>query len=1082
MKKLPLLISIAALPLLGYAITPLWMRDAKISPDGTTIAFCYKGDIWTVPTAGGEAKRLTASTTYEAVPVWSPDSKQIAYQSDRNGSFDIYVMPAKGGTSTRLTFNSANETPEAFTPDGKHVLFSAAIQDPAESATFPSGRQTELYQVSVKGGEAIKQVLGTPAQMLSFVPGANGKFIYQDSKGMENEWRKHHTSSVARDIRLYDPASGKHTKITTNAGEDRNPVAADADTYYFLSERDGGSMNVYSGSISGASQPKALTAFKTHPVRFLSRSDNGMLCFTYNGELYTLKPGAKPAKVKVDLIDPAEDETYRKSVAKLSEMSVAPDGKSIAFISRGEVFVTSVDYNTTKQITHTPQAEKHVSWGDDSKSLYYTSERDGKYAIYKATMAREDDPNFANSTVIKEEEVFSSDSHERTVPKVSPDGKKLAFVLDRNKLAVKDLKSGKVNILDNGDLTAQYNGEITYAWSPDSKWIVMEGVDNHHDPYYDIILINAKDGSKTNLTQSGYFDVSPRFTADGNAIIFASDRYGMRNHASWGSMNDVMIVFLNQKAYDKFKMNKEDADLYADSEKKAKKDEKDKADDKKDKDKDKDKDKKDDSKDIEVELDGITDRVIRLTPFSSSLTDAFITADNDKLFFISSDADDENMLWEMDLRKGNVSMSKTIASGLNAFETSADGKTVFILGSKMNKFAPASGKLTPVTYSATMTIDPAAERAFMYENAIREEAARFYDTKMHGVDWKALTDNYRKFLPHINNNYDFAEMMSELLGELNVSHTGAGFTGSMAKKIDSTANLGLLYDLTFQGDGLKVAEVVMRSPFDRADSKVKPGVIVKKINGEEITPSNDYTILLTGLSGKKTLISLYDPETKEEWDEVVKPISNGAMNQLLYRRWVAARAADVDRWSNGRLGYVHIQSMSDPSFRTMYADVLGKYNDREGIVIDVRNNGGGRMHEDIEVLFSGQKYLTQVVRGKDACDMPSRRWNKPSIMVTCEACYSNAHGTPWVYQHQGLGKVVGMPVPGTMTSVNWVTMQDPDLYFGIPVVGYRTAEGYYLENHQLTPDIIVDNAPETVVKGEDTQLHTAVDELLKSLK
>ncbi len=166
----------------------------------------------------------------------------------------------------------------------------------------------------------------------------------------------------------------------------------------------------------------------------------------------------------------------------------------------------------------------------------------------------------------------------------------------------------------------------------------------------------------------------------------------------------------------------------------------------------------------------------------------------------------------------------------------------------------------------------------------------------------------------------------------------------------------------------------------------------------------------------------------------------------------------------------------------VYADILGKYNHCEGIVIDTRFNGGGRLHEDIEILFSGKKYFTQVIRGVEACDMPSRRWNKPSIMVQCEANYSNAHGTPWVYKHRGIGKLVGAPVPGTMTSVNWETLQDPSMYFGIPVVGYRLPDGSYLENKQLDPDVHVLNTPEGVVKGEDTQLRTAVEVLLKELK
>ena len=214
------------------------------------------------------------------------------------------------------------------------------------------------------------------------------------------------------------------------------------------------------------------------------------------------------------------------------------------------------------------------------------------------------------------------------------------------------------------------------------------------------------------------------------------------------------------------------------------------------------------------------------------------------------------------------------------------------------------------------------------------------------------------------------------------------------------------------------------------------------------------------------MISIYNPQSKERWEEVVMPVTNGQLNGLLYKRWVKQRAADVEKWSKGRLGYVHIQSMGDDSFRTVYSDILGKYNNCEGIVIDTRFNGGGRLHEDIEILFSGQKYFTQVVRGREACDMPSRRWNKPSIMLQCEANYSNAHGTPWVYKHQKIGKLVGMPVPGTMTSVSWETLQDPSLVFGIPIVGYRLPDGSYLENTQLEPDVKVANVKAAAVQDD----------------
>jgi len=1084
MKKL-IAITLLAIPIIGLAENPSWLRDSKISPDGKKIAFTYKGDIWTVPAAGGQAVRLTSQPSYETAPIWSPDSRTIAFASDRHGNMDIFVVSADGGAARRLTFNSASETPESFTPDGKAVLYSAAIQDPAASVQFPTSRLTELYSVPVAGG-AMKQVLPITAEKISYLPDGK-RFLYQDVKGFENEWRKHHTSSDTRDIWLYDPATGKHTNLTARYGEDRNPVAVGNDMY-FLSERNGGSMNVYKAPIGNIDTPIAVTQFKNHPVRFLSAANDGTLCFGYDGDIYTLLPGAKkPGKVAVSLIDDYADDPVKMPVSRPTWMDVSPDGKSIAFISRGDIFVTSADYRTTKQITDTPEAESYVSWGHDSKSLVYTTERDGKKNIWQATLGREDDPNFANATIINEKPLFKNDGHERTLPIISPDGKKMAFILDRNILAVMDMDSKKVRNLTDGSTFPQRGGAFNYTWSPDSKWIALEIIDRKRDPYTDIALINVADGTLTNLTNSGYFDESPRWVMDGNALLFASERYGMRNHASWGSMMDVMLIFMNQEAYDKFRLNKEDKELADEAEKAAKKKEQTKKDDKKSKKKDDSKsDKKDDDKDeakkkdINVELDGITERYVRLTPFSADLTDAVITADGDKLFFITT-GDDDNLLWEKDLREGSVNMSKTISSGLRSFATSADGKTMFLLGSSMQKFNPSNQKLTPVTYSANVKIDPAKEREFMFDNIVREERERFYVKYMHGVDWTALTAHYRRFLPYINNNYDFAEMASEMLGELNVSHTGCRAYGASVSGADRTAALGLLYDFSYTGEGLKVAEVVKKGPFDKASSKMRPGVIIEKINGETISHDNDYTLLLTDIAGKKTLISIYDPATGKRWDEVVKPVSAGAMSDLMYKRWVAGRAADVERWSGGRLGYVHIESMDDDSFRRIYSDLLGKYNDKEGVVIDIRWNGGGRLHEDIEVLFSGQKYLTQEVRGVETCDMPSRRWNKPSIMVMNEACYSNAHGTPWVYKTRGLGKLVGTPVPGTMTSVNWVTMQDPSMYFGIPVVGYRTSDGGFLENRQLDPDIKIDTDPAAIASGEDTQLRAAVEALLKSL-
>ena len=275
--------------------------------------------------------------------------------------------------------------------------------------------------------------------------------------------------------------------------------------------------------------------------------------------------------------------------------------------------------------------------------------------------------------------------------------------------------------------------------------------------------------------------------------------------------------------------------------------------------------------------------------------------------------------------------------------------------------------------------------------------------------------------------------------------------------------------------GYKVTDIIAGGPFDRADSKLKVGDVITSINGKELTADTDIAQLMNLQAGKKTLVGFTGGE------EVVLPISNSRQHALIYERWVKSRRAAVDSLSHGRLGYVHIEGMNDRSFRSVYSDILGKYNQKEGIVIDTRNNGGGRLHEDIEILFSGEHYFTQVIRGREVCDMPSRRYNHPSIMIQAEGNYSNAHGTPWVYSHKKIGKLVGAPVPGTMSSVNWETLQDRSLVFGVPVIGYQLPDGSYLENTQLEPDIYVLNRPETVVKGVDLQLEAAVKELLKEI-
>ena len=1063
MKKfLLILLSFCSLTLSAGNVK--WLRYPSISPDGETVVFSYKGNLYTVSSQGGEAKQLTTHQAYDYAPVWSPDGKTIAFASDRFGNFDIYTIPVKGGVPTRITTNSAKETPWTYSPDGKKILFSARIQDPASSVLFPKSSMTELYAVSVEGGRP-EQVLATPAEEVSFV-GKNGAFVYQDCKGGENVWRKHHTSSITRDIWMYD--GKKHTKLTDFNGEDRTPrVSADGKTVYFTSEREG-SFNVYSFPVSNPAAVKKVTKHKTHPVRFLTLSDNGVLCYGYDGDIYINKGSGNSVKLSVSITsDNDNNDMAELPVSGGSDSDLSRDGKQIAFVSRGEVFVTSTEFKTVRQITDTPAAESDVVFSPDGKKLAYASEREGIWNIYTAELTRKEDVYFPYATVIEEKPLFKNNKVDRRAPQFSPDGKEIAYIENREKLMVYNIESGKTRQITDGSQCYSTSGAFGYSWSPDGKWFTMSYCSDHHYPYDDIGIVSAKGGEPMiNLTYSGYTDSYPQWVLDGNAILFISERYGMRNHASWGTLDDVMIVFLNRKAYDDFKKTKEEREFDKQVAKLSEKSDEKKADDKK----------KKEVKDIVVELENIEERLIRLTPSSAAIGDAVLSKDGRALYYQAT-YEAGMSLWKLDLDSG---VPSKIGSASGRMIWDEKFSNLYVLGRSFSKMKDGAKMLEPISVRAEMSMDLAAEREYMFNHVYRQEKERFYNEKMHGVDWEMYTAEYRKFLPYINNNYDFSELLSEYLGELNVSHTGSGYRAPKAKNSTITAELGLFFDLAWAGDGLKVDEIVAGGPFDKADSKLAAGDIIVSIDGVKILKGMDYYPLLDSKAGVRTLVSI-KKASGESVDQVVVPVSAGTMNTLLYKRWVRHNAAMVEKLSGGRLGYVHIEGMNDPSFRTVYSEILGRYNHCDGIVIDTRFNGGGRLHEDIEVLFSGKKYLTQEVRGKDACDMPSRRYNKASIMIIGEANYSNAHGTPWVYKYKNMGLLVGKPVPGTMTSVSWETLQDPTMYFGIPVVGYRTAEGTYLENDQLNPDIDVENTKELVVKGVDEQLQAAVKALLQQI-
>ena len=1049
---------------------PLWMRHPAISPDGKTIAFSYQGDIFTVPSSGGTAKQITSNAAFDSYPVWSPDGNHIAFASNREGSIDVWVMNANGGIPKRVTTNSGSEYPLRW-KDNSTIMFKASIMPTAKSIIF-AGSYPQVYTVGMDGG---RPKLFSDITMDALDINASGDVIYIDRKGYEDEWRKHHRSPITRDVWLKSGDSFR--KLTTFDGEDRDPVwASDGKSFYYLSEQSG-TLNVYHRTLDG--KETQITNHEKNPVRFLSAASDGTLCYGYDGEIYTVRKGGQPQKTAIRIAADTEGKELIRQIRNSGAYNIklSPNGKEIGFVMHGDVYVTSIEYRTTKQITNTPEQERYIDFSPDGRTIIYDSERNGVWQIYATTMKNKDEKQFAYATELVEERLTQSDQTSFQ-PKFSPDGKQIAFWENRGTLRVMDAKGKNVKTAMDGKFVYSYSdGDIDFTWSPDSKWLLSSyiGVGGWNNS--DIALVNASgNGEIHNLTESGYNESNAKWVLDGKAMLFCSDRAGYRSHGSWGAEYDAYLMFFDLEAYERYRMNKEERALAKENmtEKEKKKEEKKEEKEKKEMEKPEAKE----MEPLKFDLENCRDRIVRLTVTPSFLGDILLDKDGENIYY--NVAFEKGMdLWHRDLMTGNTELLiKNVGNGEMMFDKSY--KEIYLAADGgIKKVTPQSKAVKNIEFEAQFNYQPYKERAYMFDHVWRQVKDKFYDKNIHGVDWEGYRKTYERFLPYINNNHDFQEMLSEMLGELNASHTGARYSGSWASL--QTASLGLFFDEDYTGDGLKIAEVIKGSEIACKQTDVKSGCIIEKIDGTEIKAGMDYFPLLDGKIGKPVRLTIR-PKSGRSFDVTTKGMSMNAVDDLLYKRWVDRNRQLVDSLSGGRLAYVHVRAMNSESFRTVYRELLSDKNrNREAVIVDDRHNGGGWLHDDLCTLLNGKEYQNFMPRGNYIGRDPFNKWTKPSCVLICEDDYSNGHGFPMVYKTLGIGKLIGTPVAGTMTAVWWETMIDNTMVFGIPQVGCMTLDGKYAENTQLNPDITVYNTPEDFLNGNDRQLKAAIEEMMKQI-
>lgn len=1048
--------------------SPRWLRNTSLSPDGSTVAFTYKGNIYTVPSAGGRATRITADGSYNTQPFFSPDGSRIAFSSNRNGGMDVFVAPAGGGTPVRLTTHSGGETVRGWLNDST-VVFSADIMPSREDLNGPFFIQT--YTVGIRPGSRPVQLKSLDMRALDV--NTAGDIIFQNRKSVENTFRKHEYSSGTPDVYLL--RDGEFTRLTEGLGSSRNPVwlGQDGTRYAYTCDDSAGVLNVYEGAV-GVAGRKKLTDFAEHPVRSLSASaDGSLLAFSQDGEIYTLVPGQQPKKVEVEILtdDYDADRVARIVSSGADNMAVSPEGDEVAFTLRGDVYTTAVKYETTRRITDTPGQERSISFAPDGRSMVFDGERDSTWCLYLVKLDSEDDKNFTYSSGFTEEVLYRSDKAAQQ-PVFSPDGKKVAFLEDRATLRVLDLESRQATTALDGRFNYSYSdGDITFEWSPDSRWLLIDYIGNGGWNNKDIALVKADGSEVVDLTESGYDDSDPHWVLGGKAITYTTGRYGMRSHGSWGNQDDVVFMALDPEAWDTIRMTKEEAELAEAAEEEAEEEEAEETSSSKNK---KNKNQPEEPADS-FDLRNRHFRKMRLTDVSVSMGDHFLSPKGDKLYYLALSPDADAKLYVHDLRADETSV---LAEGINGgFVPDKDGENLFILtGDGMYKLDLSDGESKSIDFEAPYDRRPSLEREYIYDHALRQVKDKFYDPDLHGVAWDSIGAHYREFLPYISNTTDFAELLSEVLGELNASHTGSGASGTAPRL--RTATLGAFFDPAYEGDGLKILELLPRSPLGTRKAGVEAGDIILAIDGQSILAGKDYFPLLEGKAGRNTELRVRKADGTEKTVKV-KPLSSDV--SLQYQAWIERNEQLVDSLSGGRIAYVHVEGMDSPSFRSTYERLLGKYRNCEAAIVDTRFNGGGWLHNDLAQLLSGRQYATFEPRGQYIGSEPFSQWTKPSVMLVNEANYSDAYGTPFTYQALGIGDLVGAPVPGTMTAVWWETQIDPDIYFGIPQVTIKDMQGKVLENHQLQPEVEVYNTPAETTSGNDLQLRTAVSHLLEKL-
>ncbi|WP_026994200.1 S41 family peptidase [Flectobacillus major] len=1047
-----------------FGQNPLVLRQPSINNDGSVVAFSYQGDIWTVPSTGGNATRLTIHEAYESNPIFSPDGKQIAFSGSRFGNNDIFVMPTTGGLPKRLTFHSNQDNIASWTQPDK-ILFST-------SREFKQiERPLEVYAISPKGGTE-SRILDAVGFEPTLSP--DGRFMALVRGDINPVARQAYTGSSNREIWIYDTKNKTYNKLALFETNDIVPQWGKNGLLYFLSSIDG-AYNLYQIKISNEGKaegsPKKLTQFKDESIRHFSISADGnsivfekeMGLFTYNTNNGSIKQ--IPVNINADeRFDASEQKTFTTG---LEEYKVSPNGKLVAYTLRGEIFIKEADKEKAKSINLSQHAFRDIepAWLNDSTLLFTSDRANGNFDLYLVNSADQNERNIFKSLKHKTVQLTQT-AEDETSPMVSFDGKKIAYVRGKGTFVIADISAdGKLS--NEKILNDSWNKPSDIAWSPDNKYVAYSLSDLYFNQ--EVYISPADNSSKpVNVSMHPRGDGNPFWSADGSKLGFVSQRSSARSA-------DIWFVWLKKEDWEKETQDWQEKDAPAESSTKADKKEK-------------------GPKAIQIDFDRIHERVVQVTNFPGNETEFVISKDGDTFYYTTSSStakgrDLYSIKWD------GKELKEITKGGSNPSNLTLDKEGKYIYYTRQGglvRVDTKSGVSESLPYAAKMKIDYLAERTQVFEEAWRTIRDGFYDPQFHGNNWVKLHDKYKERCINASTSNDFRDMFNLLLGELNASHMGLTAPDRSETQKETTGLLGT--ELVPAANGMKVSHVVPETPATKSKSLINEGDVIVAVNGQNVEASENFYGMLNGLANEKVVLTINDASGKSR--EVVIRLTP-SISSNLYDEWVAGRKKLVDQFSKGRLGYIHIKSMDFPSFEVVEREFIAAGYGKEGLLIDVRYNGGGSTTDYLMTILNYKQHAYTIPRGasndlekdkkkfRDYYPIGERlvysAWTKPSIALCNEGSYSNAEIFSHAYKSLGIGKLVGLPTNGSVISTGGKTLMDGS-FVRLPGRGWYTkATDKNQELGAAIPDILVENTPDWISKGTDQQLKVAVETLLKEI-